>query len=60
MVRLKNLWVDLVSFDLLMYINHRSQQFTQQGLYNILEDVGFRNLEVIHTLGYYSVLSAVK
>lgn len=47
-------------FDLLMYINHRSQQFTQQELTDLLLNAGFKNPTLTKTFGYYSVLSAIK
>ncbi len=47
-------------FDLLMYINHRSQQFNQKDLTNLLLNAGFKNPTLTKTFGYYSVLSAIK
>ena len=47
-----------VIFDLMMYMNHRSHQYTKRNLYAALEKVGFRNPEVIFNYGYYSVTKA--
>jgi cyclopropane fatty-acyl-phospholipid synthase-like methyltransferase len=47
-------------FDLLMYINHRSQQFTKNELFDLLNSVGFKNLNETKTFGYFSIISAKK
>lgn len=47
-------------FNLHMFVNHKSQQFTQKQLYNMLESVGFIGCSTQNSLGDYSVISAVK
>lgn len=47
-------------FDLLMFINHRSQQFTKDELFKLLKDVGFKKPKTVNTFGYYSVTFATK
>jgi hypothetical protein len=47
-------------FDLLMFMNHQSQQFTKTLLTTILKDVGFKNFKFKRTFGYYSILTAQK
>jgi len=47
-------------FDLLMYINHKSQQFTRNELFDLLKTVGFKNMTMEKTFGYYSVITAIK
>ena len=48
------------AFNLLMYINHGSQQYTQNELFNFLSECGFKNLKATKTHVYYSVVSGVK
>ncbi len=52
--------LNAVLFNLHMFINHKSQQFTQKQLYDMLESVGFVDCTTQHSLGDYSVISAVK
>jgi len=47
-------------FDLLMFINHKSQQFTKNELFDLLQTVGFKKPNVKKTFGYYSVITAIK
>lgn len=47
-------------FDLLMFINHKSQQFTKEILSNLLIDCGFKTPKTTHTFGYYSLTVATK
>ena len=47
-------------FHLLMFINHQSQQFSFESLSRILSEVGFCNVVVHETFGYYSVVVAEK
>lgn len=47
-------------FNLLMYINHRGQQFTQAALFSLLETHGFCNPRVVSTYSYWSVVTAEK
>jgi acetylserotonin N-methyltransferase len=47
-------------FSLLMFMNHRSQQFTTAELRAILKRAGFSGFSVRPTLGYYSMSIAVK
>ena len=47
-------------FDLLMFINHKSQQFTKNELFDLLKTIGFKNLKMKKTFGYYSVITAIK
>ncbi|NRA63101.1 MAG: hypothetical protein HRU19_01390 [Pseudobacteriovorax sp.] len=50
----------VVYFDLLMHINHGSQQFTQNHLTELVVGAGFKNLEKMTEAGYYSLLMAIK
>lgn len=47
-------------FDLLMFINHKSQQFTKNELFDLLKTIGFKNPKMKKTFGYYSIITAVK
>jgi acetylserotonin N-methyltransferase len=47
-------------FNLLMYINHGSQQFTKNEIFSILISAGFKKPRIIKTFGYYSVITATK
>lgn len=47
-------------FDLFMFINHRSQQFTKDELFDLLKGVGFKKPKAVETFGYYSVVFAIK
>ena len=47
-----------VIFDLMMYMNHRSHQYTKNELSSALVEVGFRNPEIVYSHGYYSVMKA--
>jgi len=47
-------------FDLLMLINHRSQQFTKAELFELLRAVGFKKIKAKQTFGYYSLVVAEK
>lgn len=52
--------LNAVLFNLHMFVNHKSQQFTQKQLYDMLESVGFIDCKTQSSLGDYSVISAVK
>jgi len=47
-------------FDLLMCINHQSQQFTKNKLCELLGSVGFKHPKMRKTFGYYSLIIATK
>lgn len=47
-------------FNLLMAVNHNSQQFTFNELKNLVENQGFKNLEIISTVGHYQLLRCRK
>lgn len=47
-------------FNLLMFINHQSKQFTKKELFKLLRSVGFKNLKSKNTFGYFSIISAIK
>lgn len=47
-------------FNLHIFVNHKSQQFTQKQLYHMLESVGFVDCSTQKSLGDYSLVSAVK
>lgn len=49
-----------VIFNLLMYINHRSQQFTFRMLQEMLTEAGFRDVRTVHTFAQYTLLRADK
>lgn len=49
-----------VLFNLLMQMNHRSQQYTEQELSASLTRAGFVNPRVVFRFGYYSVVRADK
>lgn len=49
-----------VIFNLLMHMNHRSQQFTLEELKSLLQEAGFKNPERRHQFSYYSLVSASK
>lgn len=48
------------TFNLLMYINHGSQQYTKEDLYSLLAETGFQGVKTIRTHPYYSVTVAEK
>ncbi|MBP9742140.1 MAG: hypothetical protein KBD37_02170, partial [Burkholderiales bacterium] len=52
--------VTATAFNLLMYVNHGSQQFTQSELYALLEEAGFKFYNYIKTHPYYSLIVAQK
>ncbi len=47
-------------FNLLMFVNHQSQQFTKNQIFDFLLSAGFKNPKVKKTFGYYSVITAMK
>lgn len=47
-------------FDLLMLINHRSQQFTKAEVFDLLRTVGFKKIKTKQIFGYYSLVIAEK
>jgi hypothetical protein len=47
-------------FNLLMHMNHRGQQFTQQDLFELLEDAGFQSPRVVHAYSYWRLVEAKK
>lgn len=47
-------------FDLLMFVNHQSQQFTQNEVFDLMRSVGFKYFKTKKTFGYFSVISAKK
>lgn len=49
-----------VCFDLLMFINHQSQQFTKEMLFELLKSCGFSAPKTTPTFGYYSITTATK
>lgn len=49
-----------VCFDLLMFLNHQSQQFTKEMLSELLQSCGFSTPKTIQTFGYYSITTAIK
>lgn len=49
-----------VIFDLLMYMNHRAQQYTVSELNSALLSAGFRNPTPVFSFGYYTVVRAEK
>ncbi len=52
--------ITATAFNLLMYVNHGSQQFTKSQLFNLLELIGFKNCDYIKTHHYYSLIIAQK
>ena len=46
--------------DLLMFVSYQAQQYTKKELTDLLSTVGFKNIEVQPTFGYFSILSATK
>jgi hypothetical protein len=49
-----------VLFNLLMQINHRGQQFTEQELGELLTEAGFADARVAHSYSYWSLVTAYK
>jgi hypothetical protein len=49
-----------VLFNLLMQINHRGQQFTEQQLSELLTEAGFTGARVVHAYSYWSLMTAQK
>jgi hypothetical protein len=49
-----------VCFDLLMLINHRSQQFSKHELHSLLKECGFSDPLTTYTFGYFSITTATK
>ncbi|MGQ3892023.1 methyltransferase [Legionella sp. CNM-4043-24] len=47
-------------FDLLMFVNHKSQQFTKNELFDLLKTIGFKDPQMEKTFGYYSIITAIK
>ena len=47
-------------FNLLMRMNHRSQQFTRDDLFALLEERGFSNMRVASSYSYWSLIVADK
>lgn len=47
-------------FNLLMLINHQSQQYTKSMVFEILKFAGFKNLKIKKTFGYFSVITGTK
>jgi hypothetical protein len=47
-------------FNLLMLINHQSQQFSKKELFKLLRHVGFKNLKSKKTFGYYTIITGKK
>jgi hypothetical protein len=39
-----------------MHMNHRGQQFTEASLFELLAEAGFRDLRVVHSYSYWSVV----
>ncbi len=50
----------IACFDLLMFINHKSQQFTKEEILVLLKESGFRNIRYQKVLGYFSMITAIK
>lgn len=48
------------TFNLLMYINFKSQQYTAKELFTLLQEAGFKNQKIVKTHSYYSVIEAEK
>lgn len=48
------------SFNMWMYMHHGSQQFTQEELYQLLAEQGFKSMETTVTHPYYSLITAEK
>lgn len=49
-----------VFFDLLMFINHQSQQFTQKEIFHLLGECGFKKMKHCSMFGYFSLIEAIK
>ncbi len=49
-----------VAFDLMMCLNHGSQQFTAGELFGLLEEADFVDPAIVHRFGYYSLATARK
>ncbi len=49
-----------VYFNVMMYLNHGSQQFAATELYDLLTEVGFSRPEIVHRFGDYSLIQAWK
>jgi len=49
-----------VLFNLLMQINHRGQQFTEEQLCELLSEAGFSGARVVHAYSYWSLVMAHK
>ncbi|WP_413575572.1 methyltransferase [Bdellovibrio sp. HCB290] len=47
-----------VLFDLMMHLNHASQQYTEVELFEILHEAGFKNPRRVFEFGYYSTIRA--
>jgi hypothetical protein len=56
----KNGPVTPATFNLLMYLNHRSQQFTKNEIFTLLIDIGFVKCQKIKTHPYFSIIKAEK
>lgn len=50
----------IACFDLLMFMSYQTQQFTKQELFDLLKHAGFRNIKIISTFGYFSMITAKK
>lgn len=49
-----------VIFNLLMYLNHRAQQFTKNEMFGLLLEAGFVEPTIAHNFSHYSVIKARK
>lgn len=49
-----------VLFDLMMHMNFGSQQYTEKEIFQMLTEVGFKNVRRVFQFGYYSVIRADK
>lgn len=49
-----------VAFDVMMCLNHGSQQFTAGELLGLLKEAGFVDPAIVHRFGYYSLTTARK
>jgi hypothetical protein len=47
-----------VMFDLMMHLNHGSQQYTETELLEMLREAGFKNARRVFGFGYYSTIRA--
>ena len=48
------------AFNLLIYVNHGSQQFTKTQIHSLLESNNFTNIQFYKLKNYYTIIKCIK